>query len=103
VNGRPPLRDPGAQAERTFLAWNRTCVAQGAVVLLLLRVTAERPTSALVVVVPLLLAVPGLHFAARRRYQHVSSGSDRPAGRLLTAMTAVALAVAAACAVTVLV
>ena len=102
MSGRPPLRDPGAQAERTLLAWTRTCVAQGAVVLLLLRLTAERP-SALVAVVPLLLAAFGLHLAARRRYHDVSSGSDQPAGRLLAALTLVAVAVAAACALTVLV
>lgn len=99
----PPLRDPGAQAERTLLAWTRTAIAQAAVALLLLRLTVEEPQLALVTVLPLLLAAAGLYVAARRRYRGVSSGSDEPAGPLLAALTAAAVAVAVTCALTVLV
>ena len=100
---QPTLRDPGAQAERTLLAWTRTSIAQTVVVLLLLRLTAEQPRLTLVTVLPLLLAAVGLYLAARRRYCRVSSGSNQPAGRLLAALTAVAVAVAVACGLTVLV
>ena len=102
---RPPLRDPGAQAERTLLAWTRTAVAQAAVGLLLLRLTAGEVVLALVTVPLVLVTALGLHVAARRRYSGLSAGSgaaDQPAGRLLAAVTAVAVAVAAVCALSVL-
>jgi uncharacterized membrane protein YidH (DUF202 family) len=102
VSSRPPLRDPGAQAERTLLAWTRTCIALAAVVLLLLRLTVEGLRPALLTVPPLLLTAIGLQLAARRRYRSVSSGSDEQAGPLLTAMAVAAVAVAVACALTVL-
>lgn len=98
----PSLRDPGAQAERTLLAWTRTGIAQAAVGLLLLRFTAPRTPLALLLVLPLLVTAVALQVAARRRYGRLSAGSDEPAGRLLAAVTVSGVTTAAVCALTLL-
>ncbi len=98
-----PLRDPGEQAERTLLAWTRTCVGLAAVGLLLVRLTVLRAPLVLAGVPPLVAAALALHLGAQRRYRRVSSGSDRPDARLLTAVTVAGVLVAALCGLTVLV
>lgn len=97
-----PLRDPGAQAERTLLAWTRTCLALAAVALVLVRLSVGGAVLPSVGAAVVLLAALGLSVAARRRYLVVSSGSDRPPDRLALAATVVAVAVAALCGLSVL-
>lgn len=98
----PSLRDPGAQAERTLLAWTRTGIAQAAVGLLLLRLAAPRSPLVLLLVLPLLATAIGLQVAARRRYSRLSAGSDEPAGRLLATLTVTSVITAVVCALSVL-
>lgn len=67
---RPRLPDPGAQSERTALAWTRTAVALVVVAALQLRVTVvERDIGPVVLALGLVGVGAVLYVAGQRRYR----------------------------------
>ncbi len=92
------LADRGAQAERTLLAWSRTCIALAGTGALLVRFSAGAAPFAVVLGLSLGAAATLTYVGARRRYEAVRRG-DSPGSGLLRWLVAVSLTVATCCAV----
>jgi uncharacterized membrane protein YidH (DUF202 family) len=91
-------RDPGLQAERTALAWNRTALAVLANALLILRsgwVTERTTITALGFVLLIAAAAFYWHGAWRRRELLSSHGAVAPRTVVMEATAIIALAVCA--------
>lgn len=85
-----PAADPGAQPERTRLAWRRTVLAATACALLLFRLAFERgldPAGAVGLALGLLCWL-ALLLLAHRRIRAMASPQPVGVARLLTAVTA---------------
>lgn len=89
-SGVPPPRDPGLQAERTALAWNRTALAILANSLLVLRSGLANGRSAITVLaLVLFLASGALYlFGVWRRRQLLDGCGDMAPPALAPALTA---------------
>jgi uncharacterized membrane protein YidH (DUF202 family) len=85
---RPGIVDPGGQAERTRLSWNRTGLALAVIAALLIRDDSgsllARSPALLMLVVSL-----GCFFYANRRYQAINSAVRE--GRSLSGQTQIRL------------
>ncbi|MET0725161.1 MAG: DUF202 domain-containing protein [Leifsonia sp.] len=94
------LVDPGAQGERTALAWNRTVAALIVALLIVVRVSAADLGASSIVV--LLIGVPvaiGLLLGARRRYgrarRALRAGTALPDMKLPAVLVAMCVLLAA--------
>lgn len=75
----PGLFDPGAQPERTLLAWGRTCLALVVLLGLVIKVLAVGSKTALVVLTVFGLTLPGLAWLlASARYRRMQRELTRP-------------------------
>lgn len=89
------LYDPGAQPERTLLAWGRTCLALTVVVAVLVKVLAQGVDAAVIGLTSCGLALPlAAWLLAVARYRRVHRGLTRPDPEPTLASGGVAMAVA---------
>ena len=94
-----PIRDPGLQAERTALAWNRTALAVLVNALLVLRSGWSSRTASLTVLGIALMAAAGAAIAYgawRRRHLTSDHPSIAPRAAAVAIAAGVALATCAA-------
>ena len=89
-----PVPDPGLQAERTLLAWNRTAAAMAVNALVLLRVGFQPGAGGMLVPGALLGGVAvALLLVGQVRHRQLTAGSAQaPSARLMAATCAGAVA-----------